>query len=168
MGRRPMANGATARVCTNAEGRHLAFSSRRPDSHTVHPSDASMLRPHERYSATFSCSNVVVLHPRRAQLDGQLAACSIDGRALAPCRRSWIHGGLLQCCRQRGFRRHTCVLMSNAPIRHPQRTRHYGWLAARSVMFVCMTTTAVRVDHRGAQLSCNGLATWSSHFARAA
>ena len=26
-------------------------------------------------------------------------------------------------------------------------------------MFVCMTTTAVHVDHRGAQLSCNGLTT---------
>ena len=53
MGRRPIANGVTLRVCTAHEGRHLAIVlSRRADSHTVHPFDASMLRPHERHAAS--------------------------------------------------------------------------------------------------------------------
>ena len=165
MGRRPISIGPKIRICTSREGRHLASLS--PVGPTATPStlrriDAASSRAVFGASTDILVLNAVVLHPRRAQLDGQPVACSIDGRAFAPCRRSWIHGGLLQCCRQRGFRRHLRPRVKRTDT-IPQRTRHYGWIAARSVMFVCMTTTAVHVDHRGAQLSCNGFA--SLHFA---
>ena len=69
----------------------------------------------------------------------------------------WIHGGLLQCCRQRGFRPPASSCKMH---RYDSSTYTPLWLACSSQRDVCVHDhAAVHVDHRGAQLSCNGLTT---------
>ena len=145
MGRRPIANGVTLRICTRHEGRHhaIVLSRRRPTA--TPPSlrridgccvlTSGIWRQHRQPSAQCSRASSSTCSARRQASSSQhqwSCACAQVSLVVMHPQKIFAMG-----CRQ-----HACVHVLNEPVRHPQFARHSVWLAARSVMIVRTTAIA--------------------------
>jgi len=108
--RRKERDGTPSQWLGNVGNRPPALSRTASDTHH----HLSLRRINAASSRAASCAgadilvlNASILHLQRAQLDVQLAACSIDGRALAPPAREHAHGSVAG------------LLHGLSPTRHP-------------------------------------------------